>query len=249
MIDELTCAAAKAEPLVSDVTGLVTERVVLLACIVDRPEWVRLATESMRVMTNGTDKSRGQFNGRITGAQTGAILACVASRILGQYDPFAASKSSRVVCCWCIQHVIAVERQLRVEPSDFRLWMCLHEVTHWIQFTANRWLFDYMSKALDLLTQKTSEDIRLVVGRLVDFVRSRCHGSSAAENSTAHASGIPGLVRAVQSESQLVALDQLLVLGTLLERHVDHVMDAVGPMAVPSVTMISFKFDKRRYSK
>ena len=32
-----------------------------------------------------------------------------------------------------------------VEPSDFRLWVCLHEVTHRVQFTANRWLSGYMS--------------------------------------------------------------------------------------------------------
>ena len=36
-------------------------------------------------------------------------------------------------------------------------------------------------------------------------------------------------MRAMQSEPQRKALDQLLVLGTLLEGHADHVMDAVGP--------------------
>ncbi len=250
VIDELSRAAAKAEPLVRDVAGLATGRVVPPARIVDRPEWVRAAAESMRVMTNGTDKPRGFFTGRITGAQTGAVLAFVASGILGQYDPFAATEQGCLLLVY--PNVIAVERQLRVEPSDFRLWVCLHEVAHRVQFTANRWLSEYMSKALGLLTQETSADIGQVAGRLADFVRSRSYGSSAAsaaENSAAHTSGILGLVRAVQSEPQRAALDQLLVLGTLLEGHADHVMDAVGPMAVPSVATIRRRFDARRHRK
>jgi len=45
------------------------------------------------------------------------------------------------------------------------------------------------------------------------------------------------------------ALDQLLVLGTLLEGHADHVMDAVGPKVVPSVATIRRRFDERRQRK
>jgi coenzyme F420 biosynthesis associated uncharacterized protein len=67
--------------------------------------------------------------------------------------------------------------------------------------------------------------------------------------SPAGSSGILGLVRAVQSEPQRQALDQLLVLGTLLEGHADHVMDAVGPAVVPSVAAIRRRFDERRHRK
>jgi coenzyme F420 biosynthesis associated uncharacterized protein len=241
-IDELTSTAAKAEPPVRDVTGLVTNGAVPAARIVDRQEWVRAAAESMRVMTNGTEKPRGFLTGRVTGAQTGAVLAFVASGILGQYDPFAAAKEGCLLLVY--PNVIAVERQLQVEPSDFRLWVCLHEVTHRVQFTANPWLSEYMSQALGLLTRDAGEDIGQVVNRLADFVRNR-----GATEPDANSSGILGLVRAVQSEPQRDALDQLLVLGTLLEGHADHVMDAVGPMVVPSVATIRRRFDERRHRK
>ena len=56
-------------------------------------------------------------------------------------------------------------------------------------------------------------------------------------------------MRAVQSEPQRHALDRLLVLGTLLEGHADHVMDAVGPAVVPSVATIRRRFDERRQRK
>ncbi|MGD1169602.1 zinc-dependent metalloprotease [Mycobacterium seoulense] len=239
VIDELTSSAAKAEPPVREVTGLVTDGVVPAARIVDRPEWIAAAAESMRVMMNGAEKPRGFFTGRVTGAQTGAVLAFVSSGILGQYDPFAAAKEGCLLLVY--PNVIAVERQLRVEPSDFRLWVCLHEVTHRVQFTANPWLSEHMSQALSVLTRDAGEDVAQVASRLADYVRNR--GNGAADGGS---SGIVGLVRAVQSEPQRQALDRLLVLGTLLEGHADHVMDAVGPMVVPSVTTIRRRFDERR---
>ncbi len=244
VIGELTRAAAKAEPPVRDVTGLVTNGAVPAARIVDRPEWIGAAAESMRVMMNGTEKPRGFVTGRITGVQTGAVLAFVSAAILGQYDPFAAAEEGCLLLVY--PNVIAVERQLRVDPSDFRLWVCLHEVTHRVQFTANRWLSDYMSQALGLLTRDAGEDIGQVASRLADYVRNRANGASASDGAS---SGILGLVRAVQSEPQRQALDQLLVLGTLLEGHADHVMDAVGPMVVPSVATIRRRFDERRHHK
>jgi coenzyme F420 biosynthesis associated uncharacterized protein len=241
VIENLSVAAKAAEPPVRDVTGLHTDAVVPEARIVDRPGWIRAATESMRVMTGGTDRPRGAISGRVTGAQTGAVLAFVATGILGQYDPFTDAGTLLLV----YPNVIAVERQLRLEPADFRLWVCLHEVTHRVQFTANPWLSGYMSQALGVLTTDGSEDITQVVGRLAEFARSRGDSSRSDPNSA----GILGLLRAVQSEPQREALDQLLVLGTLLEGHADHVMDAVGPVVVPTVATIRARFDERRNRK
>ena len=247
VIDELVGAAAKAEPLVRDVTGLVTDGAVPAARIVDRPQWIAAAAESMRVMMNGAEKPRGFLTGRVTGAQTGAVLAYVSSGILGQYDPFASANGARTGCLLLVYpNVIAVERQLRIEPSDFRLWVCLHEVTHRVQFTTNPWLPDYMSQALGLLTRDAGDDLGEMVSRLADYARNRGNPATEAD---ANSAGILGLVRAVQSEPQRRALDQLLVLGTLLEGHADHVMDAVGPMAVPSVATIRRRFDERRHRK
>ena len=56
-----------------------------------------------------------------------------------------------------------------------------------------------------------------------------------------------GARRAIRAATQ--ALDQLLVLGTLLEGHAEHVMDAVGPAVVPSVATIRGRFDERRQRK
>ena len=41
-------------------------------------------------------------------------------------------------------NIVAVERELGVDPADFRLWVCLHEETHRVQFTAVPWLRDHV---------------------------------------------------------------------------------------------------------
>jgi coenzyme F420 biosynthesis associated uncharacterized protein len=242
VIDQLAEASRTAELPVREVTGLIEGGEIPEARVVDRVEWIRAATQSMRVMTGGTESPRGLIMGRITGAQTGAVLAFISSGILGQYDPFGPNGGELLLV---YPNVIAVERQLRVLPADFRLWVCLHEVTHRVQFRANPWLAEHMSQSLAVLTEDGGEDVSEVVGRLAEMVRNKRDGVAPEPNSA----GVLGLLRAVQSEPQRRALDQLLVLGTLLEGHADHVMDAVGPAVVPTVSTIRRRFDERRKRK
>lgn len=249
VIEQLSESSKAAELPVREVTGLIEGAEVPEARVVDRPEWIRAATRSMRVMTTGVQSSDesdsqkpGFITGRVTGAQTGAVLAFISTGILGQYDPFGPDGGELLLV---YPNVIAVERQLRVAPADFRLWVCLHEVTHRVQFRANPWLADHMSQALAVLTQDAGEDVTEVVGRLAAFVRNQRSGQPPDPNSA----GVLGVMRAVQAEPQRRALDQLLVLGTLLEGHADHVMDAVGPAVVPTVSTIRRRFDQRRQRK
>jgi len=242
-IEQLADSALRAEMPVREVTGLNEGGEVSDARIIDRPEWIRAASRSMRAMTGGKETDKPHFiTGRVTGAQTGAVLAFISSGILGQYDPFADDGGQLLLV---YPNVIAVERQLRVVPADFRLWVCLHEVTHRVQFRANPWLADHMSSSLAVLTEETGDDVIEMIGRLAGFVRDRRDGVPPEPNTT----GVLGVLRAVQSEPQQRALDQLLVLGTLLEGHADHVMDAVGPAVVPSVVTIRRRFEERRTRK
>lgn len=249
VIEDLAQASRAAEGPVREVTGLSLDAAVPDACIVDRTGWIRAASESMRVMTGGSrtaadstaadSTAANAVSGRIAGAQTGAVLAFISSGILGQYDPFTDADAGGSLLL-VYPNVIAVERQLRLPPRDFRLWVCLHEVTHRVQFTANPWLSQHMSRTLDVL-MSDSADLGQIVSGLASFVKD--HRSAPPD---ANSAGVLGLLRAVQAPPQRRALDDLLVLGTLLEGHADHVMDAVGPAVVPSVQMIRHRFDDRR---
>lgn len=239
VIGDLIEASQRAEAHVREVTGLSVEGPARDARIVDRQEWIRAAANSLRVMAGGSDTpGAGVVTRRLAGAQTGAVLAFVSSGILGQFDPFTAEGGDLLLV---YPNVIAAERQLRVPPRDFRLWVCLHEVTHRVQFTANAWLSRYMADTLAVVTGGRDDDVLQVAGRLAGLLKDRGGASHAGSMS------IIDVLRAMVAEPQRDALDRLLVLGTLLEGHADHVMDAVGPGVVPSVHLIRSRFDDRRH--
>jgi coenzyme F420 biosynthesis associated uncharacterized protein len=60
--------------------------------------------------------------------------------------------------------------------------------------------------------------------------------------------GGESLMEAIQTPRQREILDRLTAVMTLVEGHGDYVMDAVGPMVVPSVAEIRAKFSARRVS-
>src|SRR5690606_19166335 len=160
--------------------------------------------------------------------------------ILGQYDPFTGDDGTLLLVA---PNIVGVEKALGVDPSDFRLWVCLHEVTHRVQFSSAPWLADYMRTNVDILSEVGEEPLSEMLTRLLGEVRAR---RAADADDDPNSRGIVGLLRAAQAPPQREALDKLLMLGTLLEGHADHVMDAVGPAVVPTVAQIRAAFDRRR---
>lgn len=241
---ELAEASKRAELPVREVTGLADGLPVPAADVLDRAGWITAASRSMAHLTGADpDGSGNLIVGKPAGLQAGAMLAYLSSAILGQYDPFTGEHGTLLLVT---PNIVSVERSLRLNPSDFRLWVCLHEVTHRVQFSSSPWLAEYMKESVETLGATVDESMTDVVGRLGAELRSRKEPDSS---DGATAGGIIGLLRASQAEPQRDALDRMLVLGTLLEGHADHVMDAVGPAVVPSVATIRAAFDKRRQRK
>ncbi|MEU0542490.1 zinc-dependent metalloprotease, partial [Nocardia sp. NPDC005978] len=238
-VAELSAASIRAEGPVREVSGLIDDGAVPAARVVDRPGWISAAADSMAQLTGtGVDPAeQGRFAGKPGGVQAGAMLAFLSTAILGQYDPFSGPDGTLLLVA---PNIMAVERALGVPPSDFRLWVCLHEVTHRVQFSSAPWLAEYMQRNVELLGEAGDEPFQEMLGRLLEAVKDRRRGEQDP------AGGIVGLLRATQAEPQREALDRLLMLGTLLEGHADHVMDAVGPAVVPSVARIRSAFDQRR---
>ncbi|MDN5759141.1 MAG: zinc-dependent metalloprotease [Tomitella sp.] len=251
--EDLMKASADAEIPVREVTRLADGLPVPAARVVDRAGWAAAATMSMGHLTMGGDTAGGpedgseadkglslggtSLGGKAGGAQAGAMFAFLSTAILGQYDPFTDDGTLLLVA----PNVVAVERALRVRPKDFRMWVCLHEVTHRVQFSSSPWLAGYMRDAVALLGEGIDEPIGDIAGRLARELRRRRGGDIAPEDK-----GMIGLVTAVQAPPQREAVQRMLMLGTLLEGHADHVMDAVGPDVVPTVARIRKAFDHRR---
>ncbi|WP_422628619.1 zinc-dependent metalloprotease [Rhodococcus sp. (in: high G+C Gram-positive bacteria)] len=236
VVTELAAAADRAEEPVRQLTGLgAGHEAPSPARVVDRTGWVRAAAGSMADLTGG-GQDNASWTGKPAGIQAGAMLAYLSSAVLGQYDPF--SRTLLLVA----PNVVAVERALKVPTADFRLWVCLHEVTHRVQFAEAPWMAESMRAATAELGAAADESVTEVAGRIIAVVRDR----RGTDEKSMSERGVLGLLRATQSETQQLALDRMLALGTLLEGHADHVMDAVGPGVVPAVARIRRSFDNRR---
>lgn len=242
---ELDEAARRAEGPVRAITGLADGLPIPTARILDRKGWIDASSVSMRSMLTGGGEAFEGEDGFLAGAaakvgglQAGGLLAFLSTAILGQYDPFTAGAdaSDPGVLMLVAPNIIAVERALKVVPSDFRYWVCLHEVTHRVQFSANPWLRQYMLDNIEVLTSDAGESATEVMGRL----------TKALKSDQPREKGVLGAMQLLQTPEQYDAFRRMMVLGTLLEGHADHVMDAVGPAEVPTVESIRAAFDKRR---
>ena len=124
-------------------------------------------------------------------------------------------------------NIVATERALAVDPADFRLWVCLHEVTHRTQFAAAPWLHEHVRSLLGEYCR-----LRPGPGRAA---RRGCAGRSARSPTASAAARQLSLLEIVQTPEQRAVLDRVTGLMSLLEGHADVVMDGVGPSVVPSV--------------
>lgn len=253
-VRELREVTVKAEGHVRELTGMGSDLPLLPGEVVDRPGWVRAATEGLAALTDEALASASGLSmaGRVgprlgqvlaggAGVQAGMVLAFLAARVLGQYDPFGGSSGGRLLLV--APNVLSAEQAMEVPPSEFRLWVCLHECTHRLQFTAVPWLRDYFSAEVNRLLSTMDKAVSEgVPGKLAEVLRTARQRIRSGELRP----GPAGLIELLQGPEQRRVFDGLLALSTLLEGHADYVMDAVGPAVVPSVATIRARFADRR---
>jgi coenzyme F420 biosynthesis associated uncharacterized protein len=177
-----------------------------------------------------TPQMAGAVGSKIAGVQAGALLAYLSGKVLGQYDVFDRDPGQLLLVA---PNVVAVERKLGADPHDFRLWVCIHEMTHRTQFTSVPWLREHFLKEVRAYIDaaEPSGQLMRAASRIVDVVRGQ-DGAS--------------LLDVVQTPEQRVILDRLTCILTLLEGHAEFVMDGVGPEVIGSVAQIRASFDRRR---
>jgi coenzyme F420 biosynthesis associated uncharacterized protein len=138
-------------------------------------------------------------------------------------------------------NIVMVERELGVDPHDFRRWVCLHEETHRVQFTSVPWLRGYVQGMMTEFLLASDLD----AGAIFERMRS---AATAVAGAVRGGEGAESLVEAIQTPEQRALLDRITAVMTLVEGHGDYVMDAVGPQVVPTVADIREKFSHRRGS-
>ncbi len=264
-VAELRDLASAVQQPVYEVTGMSASRDHTLGrvAVVDRPGWIRANVDGFRVVLEplvehlrerapgGAAASRPgsvvtAVGSRVTGIQAGLILAYLSSRVLGQYELFLPPEASPVDgeqpgrLTLVAPTIVMVERELGVDPRAFRRWVCLHEETHRLQFTAVPWLRDYVQSQMTEFLLASELDPAAILQRI----------RSAADAMAGAVRGGDGgsLIDAVATPRQREIMDRLTAVMTLVEGHGDYVMDAVGPQVVPSVAQIRERFNARRGS-
>ena len=253
LVAELHEAAGRAPAIVGDVTGL-HEAAGAAARgpvhVIDRPSWVGLNLQVFRALVGDVlPVAPGPAAARLAGEELGLVLGFLASKVLGQFDPFTASPAGdtgRLVLV--APNVLRTERELGFSPSDFRLWVCLHEQTHAVQFAAAPWLAEHLSSRVRGLVetlQELSRDhdrLRGVLSALPRVLRGEPVPGSAG--GSAHA-----LLDVVLDEEHRSAVADVVAVMSLLEGHADVVMDAGGPELIPTLPEIRSRFEARRDGK
>ncbi len=231
--------------------------------VVDRPGWIRANVAGFRELLQpllAKMESRrsggpggavlGAVGGKVTGVELGMLLSFLASRVLGQYETFApatrelpASANGGGRLLLVAPNIVHVERELDVDPHDFRLWVALHEETHRTQFTGVPWLRDHLQGEIQTFLDETDVDPTTFLERLREAAQSLSGGRPEGEQGE---SDSRSLVDIVQTPAQREVLGRLTAVMSLLEGHADYVMDGVGPDVVGSVSEIREKFQQRR---
>jgi coenzyme F420 biosynthesis associated uncharacterized protein len=225
--------------------------------VVDRASWAKANTQSFAVMLKPAmekmlESRRGSLSpaaasvsGAITGSQLGAVLAFLSSKVLGQYDPFAAlAEGSNAPAggrlLLVAPNIISVERELNVTPEDFRLWVCLHEQTHRVQFAAAPWLRHHMLQQIDELSVHLLGNVDSLMERATAAARSL-----KDRTGNGNTPGRGAILDLLQDPEEKAAISHLTAVMSLLEGHANVVMDAVDASIVPSVKTIRQRFNDR----
>jgi coenzyme F420 biosynthesis associated uncharacterized protein len=256
LVAELRQAASRAVEPVAQTSGLRAPVGAPRPLVVDRPRWIETNVASLQGMLGPVldevverhrrvDRERGRAAGKdapvalqkvggaLTGTEVAGMLSWVSTKVLGQYD-LAPQGTPRLLLV--APNIMSAERELEVDEHDFRLWVCLHEETHRVQFTAVPWLRDHIVQAA-----------RSLGSRLVP------EGDALGQQLQTVVTGLPGVLRGETDITQLLATPEqreqiaaITAVMSLLEGHADVVMDEVGPEVIPTVALIRERFTQRR---
>ncbi|MFI7483988.1 zinc-dependent metalloprotease [Kocuria sp. M1R5S2] len=226
--------------------------------VVDRAGWSKANAQSFEVLMEPAVEALRRrrpeqfgaaataLGGTAAAMEMAAVLGFLSAKVLGQYDPYAGLVSAVAAqrhpggrLMLVAPNILTVERELNVEPEDFRLWVCLHEQTHRVQFAAAPWLREHMLAQITELADSLMGQPDTLRARLAEAVRSL---PGRATEGPRPPLGVVGLLMGRREKE---VLSHLTAVMSLLEGHANFVMDGVDASVVPSVKTIRRRFERR----
>ena len=242
---------ADAEELVAQATGLRSMAGPARARVTDRAGWVQANIASFRRLLRPlTEKFGDRINANpvmapvtraLAGAEVGAMLGWMATRVLGQYDLLIVEDErpeDQDIVYFVGPNVLGLEKRFAFPPREFRLWLALHEVTHRTQFTGVPWLRGHFLSLVERVLGDVDPDPR----RFLEAMRRAVDEMRAGRNPLDEG----GLVSLIASPGQQQALQEIGGMMSLLEGHGDVTMDRAGADRIPSAARFGRVLRQRR---
>lgn len=241
---------AQAEILVAEATGLTSMAGPARARVVDRAGWVdaniatfgRMLRPLLRKLSDKPpSRAVSTVGGHVSGAQLGAVLGWMSTRVLGQYDLLlieGENEDDQDVVYYVGPNVLALEKRFGFPPDEFRLWLALHEVTHRMQFTGVEWLRPHFLSLVNQLLESFDPDPK----RFLAALRRVADDIRAGRDPLAEG----GLAAAIAPPEQREVLRKVGGLMSLLEGHGDVTMNRAGKHLVPSAGRFERVLSDRR---
>lgn len=179
---------------------------------------------------------------KVAGAELGALLGWMSSRVLGQYDLLIVEDERPEDQDWVYYvgpNLLSLEKRYGFPPREFRLWLAVHECTHRAQFTGVPWLRPYFLSLVNELLDSVDPDPKRVFDALSESVK---------DFKTGHRPSLKdgGLSVLFASPEQRATMKKVSGLMSLLEGHGDIIMDRATSGLIPSQQRFARVMTQRR---
>jgi putative hydrolase len=171
-----------------------------------------------------------QLSPLLLGAQVGAVLGFLGQHVLGQYD-VAVPRSGPGKLLFVATNVGRFERDWSLDPTDFRTFVALHEVTHRFEF-ARTWVGPRFRELLDDFMSTLQIDVEGIQRRLSSLDASDPQAMQALLESD------EGLFGSVLDDEQRIKLGRVQAFMAAAEGYGDHVAHGLGRSLLPTYTRI-----------
>jgi putative hydrolase len=246
-------AVRVAELHVMRFTGLEPPTDVAEVRAVRRAEWIRTNTENLAALLEPAAKRIGesidlaqrealppqaqamsgmlaQISPLLMGAQVGQVLGTLAQIVFGQFD-VALPRSGPAAVLFVTPNIRRFEADWSLDPTDFRTFIAIHEVTHRFEF-ARPWARTRFAELLDDFLSTLRIDVEGMQERLATI-------ESGDPEALQHMLEGEGELFAPElDDEQRLKLGRIQAFMSAAEGYGDHVMHAVGAELLPTYRRI-----------
>ena len=171
-----------------------------------------------------------QLSPLLLGAQVGSVLGALGQHVMGQYD-IAIPRSGHDALLFVVPNVAQFEQNWSLDPTDFRTYVAIHEVTHRFEF-ARPWTHLRFAELLSDFLSTLKIDAAAMQERLAALDPANPQAMETMMESE------EGLFGAVLDDEQRIKLGRIQAFMAAAEGYGDHVMQGLGRELLPSFDRI-----------